>query len=154
MIFPYKKRVLQLDKSVIVAGVAGSGKSYLIDKLRKRSKVPLVHREVTEKNGIPTESIIHWPIAEKDQGILKMSFENAALVIMMDKPWEEYSQNIHKRKHRVQYTRSGLSQMRDKWCEIFSYHGLPIVFVNKNGERVVDVIQKMASALADHIKLL
>ena len=96
------------DHSIIIAGPTASGKSHLIDKLKPViAKARIMHREEAEAlKLVPKNAIVHWPAAEKFPKDLDLS--NVGLVILINKPWQDYCNNVESRKHWSQYSRSGL----------------------------------------------
>lgn len=143
------------NKSVIVAGVTASGKTHLIDRLKgcvhrsKKIKGPLLvqREEVEAKNECPPESLIHWPIAEKDEALGNTSFDNAGVVILLEKNWEDYCYNVNSRNHPKQYSRVGLSAIHGQWVDFFRERNLPIISIGDNDIGISHLIDEIALKL-------
>lgn len=156
MIFSLGETNFETDKSIIVAGIRATGKSHLIKLLQKYSTVKvkrrrrppsIVHREVTENSGIPPESLIHWPIAEKHAGADGLSYENVGVVILLNKRWEDYCYNVNKRGQTTQYSVTGFEQISKQWEDFFQAKKLPILFVKSNRVDIPRLIADMAEAV-------
>jgi hypothetical protein len=144
MIFPD----FETDKSIIVAGVKSTGKSFLIRELQRAAsgrRPPILHREKAEKEGIPLNTLVHWPIAEKECKAGNLSYENVELVILLNKCWHDYCFNVNERGQATQYSSMGFEQICDQWEGFFRERHLPILFVDSNWMDMTQFIAEMKS---------
>jgi len=167
MIFSLGETTFETSKSIIVAGIRATGKSCLIEMLQKRVTVektvhrrqrrlsaPLIHREVTEKEGIPLDALIHWPIAEKHKIADGLSYENVGAVLLLNKRWPDYCYNVNKRGHTTQYSMIGFAQICEQWETFFRERHLPILLIDSNRIDMVQLIGKLETILCPPISLL
>lgn len=133
MFIRFGLRDYQTSKSVIVAGTVASGKTHFISRLRECvSDAKEVDRSVVEAQKVaPPGSIIHWPIAEK---VNDPDLSNVGAVVMLDKNWEDYSDNIVRRGRTIQYSKKGLEGVYQNWYAYFDARGIPILSVTSNDE--------------------
>jgi len=147
MIFKHTNPPFETKQSIIVAGIQATGKSYLIKMLQKHLDAPLVHREVAELKGVPIDSIIHWPIAEKDRLAKKVDYKNTGLVLLLNKCWGDYCTNVRRRNSKKQYSVLGFKEICGQWTDFFKERDVPILNVPTNDPNITQLLQQMSDAM-------
>lgn len=146
MIVYHNNISFEINKSIIVAGVRASGKSYLIRLLKTVITAPLIHRPVVESKGFAEAgTIIHWPIAEKFPNLLRL--DNVGLVLMLNKDWDSYCFNVEERRHATQYTKLGLQDIHSQWFNYFSSKKISIFEITKNDYNLPNLIHDIAEQI-------
>jgi hypothetical protein len=139
MFIRLNKNIYQHSKSIVVAGTVASGKTHFIKRLKKHITMAQdIDRSSVEMSKIaPADTIIHWPIAEKMNDI---NMENVGAVIILEKNWEDYSNNMVKRGKLLQYSKLGLEGILSNWRQFFNNRGLPVLKVESNDQNMKNVV--------------